>query len=52
MDACHIECYINSMEGIKVEVVADSGAGATLIAWELYKQIKEHSVRMKQGIRM
>ena len=32
MDTCHIECYINSMDGNKIEMVADSGAGATLIA--------------------
>ena len=52
MDACHVECYINSMEGVKVEAVADSGTGATLIAWELYEKIKEQGVRMKQGIWM
>ena len=52
MDACHVECYINSVEGEKVEAVADSGTGATLIARELYERIKEQGVKMKQGIRM
>ena len=40
------------MDGNKIEVVADSGAGATLIARELYEKLKDSSMRMRQGIWM
>jgi hypothetical protein len=52
IDAFKLECHINDVNGSMIEVVADSGAAATLVSVQCLNSLGDHSPTIKQGLKL